>query len=95
MAFSETIGQENWINNQIETALSEYNTELRDLQKMVVDSNNKVKLKKATEEQEKELKKEYIVNILDKNKNKSRHDIYETGKGAGVTFAVQYALQEM
>lgn len=96
MAFSETIGQENWINNQIEAALEGSNAELKDLKNLVVDSNTlKWTITARWINQNQEITKNHIISILDKNKNKSRHDIYEIGKGAGVTFAVQYALQEM
>lgn len=96
MAFSEAIVQNESINNQIEAALESSNAELKDLKILVVDSNKlKWTITARWINQNQEITEEHITNILDKNKNKSRNDIYETGKGAGVTFAVQYALQEM
>ncbi len=95
MAFSEAIVQNESINNQIEAALESSNAELKDLKILVVDSNKlKWTITARWINQNQEITEEHITNILDKNKNKSRNEIY--GKNwAWVIFAVQYALQKM
>ena len=88
MVFSEAIGQDNRIHNQVETALKTSNADLNFLKGLVLENQ---KLKMDTEE----IKVKHVVGILENVRNKPREKIYETWKGAGVTFAVQYALNEM
>ena len=88
MVFSEVVAQDNWIEDQVEAALTATSEELKWLKDLVKVGEN---LKLG----EKQITTEHVVNVLKDTKGKSRHDIYETWQGAGVTLAVQYALEKM
>jgi peptidoglycan hydrolase-like protein with peptidoglycan-binding domain len=99
-SFWETVeNEQNWVEKQIENVLKETNTDLTNLKDIVIEENIlKWDADEDKDTYEKTIDKTHIINILksveNKDKFSGKNGVYGENS-AWITFAVQYALNEL